>query len=516
MGVGLLCVLSATAYFVLGAVKLRTFRASTFDLVIFDQAVRGYAGFGPPTTPARGADLGQGLDFLQLADHFSPILATLAPLYWVYDHPITLIAAQSVLLALAAVPIWLYTRRKLGLTTAYLVAVTYVSSAAVAQAAGFDFHEVAFVPLLTAVLIERLDAGKVLPAALAALGLLLVKEDMGLLVFGFGCYLLVVRRYALGAAFAAAGVAGVALARGLLIPAAGGDPATFWAYGHLGADVPGLLRTFVFEPGRVLATFVTPDVKVMTMLGMVAPLLFACLLSPLILPAVPLVLERMLSDRAFWWTDTFQYNAFVVVVLILAAVDGVARVQRWADRLRSLREPRVDEDAPDHASDPAADAPADGDAPDPALDPAPVTGRHAAAHRTSQVRPLALAWAAAVCGISLALVPQHYLGLVFQPSFYDGGPDAEAAAAAADTVPSDVVVETVNNVGPALTDRTTVLLWEPRIHDAPWIVANTELQAYPFASVDDQRQRVADLEAAGYARVFDRGGYVVLHRPGSG
>jgi hypothetical protein len=114
VAVGLVCLLSAVAYSTVGLLRLHGFRATTFDLVIFDQAVRGYAGFGPPTTPARGAFLGMGTNFVQLADHFSPILVTLAPLYWIHDGPQTLIVAQAFLLALAIPPLWLYTRRKLG------------------------------------------------------------------------------------------------------------------------------------------------------------------------------------------------------------------------------------------------------------------------------------------------------------------------------------------------------------------------------------------------------------------
>ena len=63
----------------------------------------------------------------------------------------------------------------------------------IAPAAAFDFHEVAFAPVLIAVALERLQAGR-LRTALVALGaLLLVKEDMGFLVAGIGVYLAAAR-----------------------------------------------------------------------------------------------------------------------------------------------------------------------------------------------------------------------------------------------------------------------------------------------------------------------------------
>jgi len=473
VGVAAVTALAGLAYALLGLVQLRNNRATIFDLVIFDQTIRNYAEFRPPMSPALGAFHGTSLDYLQLAEHFSPILATLTPLYWIHDGPASLILAQSALFSLAIPPIWRFARRKLGTVPAYLVVASYATSTAIAQAAVFDFHEVAFVPVLTAVMIERFDAGKPFIGSLAAAGLLLVKEDMGLLVAGFGCFLLATRRFRPGIGFVVGGLGMIALTRGVFIPAAGGDPATFWAYNYLGRNVPEVLSTAVTNPGLVLHSLVNPPVKVATMLGLVAPVAFACLLSPLVLPAVPLILERMLSDRPFWWTNDFQYDAFVIVVVISAAVDGIARIQRWMDRR--------------HRGHPPASV--------------------------SRSTPLGLAWAALVCGISLALVPQNALGRLLQPAFYRADFDAVAAAEAAATIPSGVVVESVNNMGPALTRRATVVLWQPQSYRAAWVLANTERLAYPFASVDQQREKVAELVDSGYEIVYERDGYVVLHRP---
>jgi hypothetical protein len=70
--VGAVALAAGVAYAVLGLVKLATFRATTFDLVIVDQAVRNYAGLRPPYIPVRGMFGDRGMDYVQLADHFSP------------------------------------------------------------------------------------------------------------------------------------------------------------------------------------------------------------------------------------------------------------------------------------------------------------------------------------------------------------------------------------------------------------------------------------------------------------
>src|SRR5437764_891311 len=266
--VGVLTAAAALLYCLDSLNLLRRFLASTFDLVIFDQGIRGYAHLGAPVSVARGISDGQGAHFLLLADHWSPMLALLAPLYWIHDSPATLLVAQRVLFALAIPPLWAYTRRQLGPGAAYFVGVAYALSLPVMEAVIFDFHEVAFVPVLTAVMVERFD--KCLPRGddppqtppapggaprptrppwpplgiLAAVALLLVKEDMGLLVAGFGGYLLLTRRRWTGLAFVVGGVAATWVATHLLIPAFGGAALVYVPSSPFGSLLkPGFYNT---------------------------------------------------------------------------------------------------------------------------------------------------------------------------------------------------------------------------------------------------------------------------------
>src|SRR5881396_2592093 len=103
--VGALTVAAAFVYCLDSLNLLRRFLASTFDLVIFDQGIRGYAHLAAPVSIARGVSDGQGAHFMLLADHWSPVLALLAPLYWIHDRPATLLVAQGVLFALAIPPL---------------------------------------------------------------------------------------------------------------------------------------------------------------------------------------------------------------------------------------------------------------------------------------------------------------------------------------------------------------------------------------------------------------------------
>ncbi|MFD1536461.1 DUF2079 domain-containing protein [Nonomuraea guangzhouensis] len=457
---------AAALYTTLSLTRLANFKAGAYDLVIFDQAVRSYAQFRLPIAIVKGVHNGFGPDFSTLGDHWSPILALLAPLYWLFDGPKTLLVAQAVLLAAAAIPLWVFTRRALGPGAAHLVAVAYTLSWPVVETVAFDFHEAAFAPLLTAVLLERRQAGKRVAVILAALALLCVKEDMGLLVAGFGTVLLAQRGWrVLGGAFVVGGAAYTWLASQVLIPLFGGRADYYWAYGALGPNMGGVARTALTDPLAVLAQLGSPPVKLVTLALLLGVTLMAAPLSPLLIMAVPLLAERMLaSSFPNWWVPGYHYNAFIVVVVFAAGVDGVQRL-RSRGAIGGDRLPRV--------------------------------------------------WALGVAGVALASVPFFSLAGLADPGSYQHDARERAAAAAVAVVPDGVLVEAANNLAPALSGRSRVLLWDRTHRGAPWIVADVGRRIFPFANVTEQQDRVRFLVGSGYQVRFSQNGYVVLAATGS-
>ena len=436
--VAVLTGLVAAAYCGFALARYDTFQTSSYDLVIFDQAVRSYAHFMPGISVIKGVHNGFGPHFSVLGDHFSPIIAVLAPFYWIFDGPQTLLVAQAVLFALAIPPLWLFTRRAFGggrkaMAAAYLVAVAYALSWPIASALAFDFHEVAFAPVLTAVALERLQAGRLRTALIALGALLLVKEDMGLFVAGIGLYLAVsrpvVRRQRLvAAALLVAGLLASFIAIYVLIPAFGGRSGYYWAYSDLGRNLPQAAWHLVTHPVSSLQLLVTPHVKVGTMLWLVGAFCFLPLLSPITLAALPLLLERMLGNSfPAWWVTSLQYNAYLVVILLCAAVDGAARLDRWLL-------------ARQHLAAQGEKSPEDGTS----AAPGPEAGARGPAAKPPAVArgqwTVALACAAALCAAALVLVPRFAFGLALQPSFFHRDAQERAAAAADAVVAAGVTV----------------------------------------------------------------------------
>ncbi len=206
-----------------------------------------------------------------------------------------------------------------------------------------------------------------------------------------------------------------------------------------------------------------------------------------------------------WWGTADQYNAFLVVVLVCAAVDGAARLARSPLLARWRAGPAA-------AGSPGggAEAGSPGEAARP--------GEAAAvgsAPAMADLGTIGLVCSAAMCAVALVLVPLFAFGSALHPSFYRRDARMKAAAAAVAAVPPGVTVEAVNHLGPQLSARDTVLLWDGDGSSPlrpPWVVADVAKKEFTFTSRGQQIRRVALLKRSGYQIVFSRDGYLVMHR----
>jgi len=488
----------ALVYSIFSCTMFYTARTAIYDLGIFYQGIKSYSEFKPGYSIAKGIhNFGVG-NFSVLGDHFSPIDALLAPLLWIYNSPVDLLVAQAVLFALAIPWIWSFTKTALGggrkgTTGAYLVSAAYGMSWPIAGAAAFNFHEVAWAPMLTAIIFERLQKGKLKTAIVAIFFLLMVKEDMGFFLAGIGAGLIVTRQLGIprqrltGLILIVVGVIYSVCAVYIFIPAMGGRSDYYWAYQSLGPNAPSAVKHILGAPFYALKQLVTPRAKLHTELELFAPFLFLSLLSPYTWPAIPLILERFLASKyPNWWTNTFHYNAYLIVPITLGGVDGAIRASRWITwgwRSTTRLGTRARQ---------AADWSAD---------------------------KLPTGICAAFLATALAFLPFFAFGQLFSSSFYHRNAIATAEAHASSLVPSGVVVATSGNVGPFLLTRDTVLVYDNDGQTSPyqpWVVGNDGAQGeFGFVSQTLETEQFKALIARGYVIVWhDKStGFFVAHAP---
>jgi uncharacterized membrane protein len=295
-----------------------------YDLGIFDQAVRAYAHFQAPMVPLKGAG------YNIFGDHFHPIIAVLAPLYWIWNDVGMLLIAQAVLTAASIPIVYRFTRRRTSEGMSLVVAAAYGFGWPLQGLIDFDFHEVAFATPLVALAIDALDRRDDRKLLLWCGLLLLVREDMGLLVALFGVLVLAQRRgrFRQVVGMGVVGLSIYALTTSLVIPHFADGHGFVYGnqFGSLGPSLSSAVASIVTHPWHAANVFFTPEVKAQTMAFLILPLALLPLRSPYALLTVPLLAERFFNTRPNLWTGTFHYNALPWLILVMAMVHGAQRL----------------------------------------------------------------------------------------------------------------------------------------------------------------------------------------------
>ncbi|WP_406501717.1 DUF2079 domain-containing protein [Streptomyces sp. NBC_00500] len=320
----LLAVLLFLAYAALSIGRYRHLATKSWDLGIFEQAVRAYAHLQAPVADLKGP----GTNIL--GDHFSPVTALLAPAYRIFPTPVTLLVAQAALLALSAVPVTRAAAGLLGRHRGLALGVAYGLSWGLQRAVDFDFHEVCFaVPLITFAL-EALLARRWRGALLWALPLVFVKEDLGFTVAAIAVVVAVrARRSSRRAALCALGVAALGVLAAVVtltvvIPAFNtADTYAYWD--KVGAPGNPLSGSNPFSGSHLLDGIGT---KLRTLAWLLIPTTgLLALRSPLLLVALPTLGWRFLSSDAHYWGTDWHYSAVLMPVLSLALADALSRAR---------------------------------------------------------------------------------------------------------------------------------------------------------------------------------------------
>src|SRR5580692_9514731 len=375
----------------------------SWDLGIFTEYVRQLAHLRAPVVNVRGTG------FNLLGDHFQPIVGLIAPVFLIFPSAVTLLMVQALLTAVSVVPVSRAAEARLGTAAGRMIGAAYGLSWGLAQMIDFDFHEIAFAVPLLAFSLSALLRGRTRAAVLWALPLVFVKEDQGFTVAALGLVLMlssVSRRAEPGTGRGQAfwgglllicwGIFWSALAIIVIIPHFNiAHVYPYWTDG--GAVSPGGHAA----PGAVLSQLgASWLVKLRTTLLILLPVGFLALGSPLALIALPSLLLRFVSTNNMYWGDGFHYNATVMPIVFLAAVDALSRLRgrdskRWVD--------------------------------------------------------LGTRWAApaVMLGLALAILPKFPLSGVWQPATYQIGLHVQAEDAALARVPAGTTVEaTLTMVAP--------------------------------------------------------------------
>ena len=337
------------AYSVISVSRYVRLDPGSWDLGIFTEYVKQMAHGHAPIVNIRGAG------FNLLGDHFQPIVALIAPFFLLAPSAVTLLLAQAVLTALSVIPVSRGATALLGTAAGRLIGAAYGFSWGLAQMIDFDFHEIAFAVPLLACSLSALLRGKTRATVLWALPLVFVKEDQGFTVAAIGVILMInarrSRRRAAAADAADAppadggwefdaglflvlwGIAWSLVAIVVIIPHF--NPAHQYPYWTDGGTVGGTAHHSVTALlGQVTGAY---REKLETTALILLPVAFLALRSPLALVAVPSLALRFISTNSNYWGTAWHYNATVMPIVFIAAIDALARIQASRAAARKAR-----------------------------------------------------------------------------------------------------------------------------------------------------------------------------------
>lgn len=299
---------------------------TSWDLGIFTEYVKQYARMHAPIVNIRGA----GVNLL--GDHFHPIVALIAPFFAAFPTPATLLVAQALLAAVSVFPVYRAGADLLGAATGRTIAAAYGFSWGLQQMVSYDFHEIAFAVPLLAFSLSALVRGRTRAAVLWAVPLVLVKEDQGFTLAAIGLIIIFAyRRRALGLFLAIWGAACSLLAILVIIPHFNAQHR--YAYWSQAGPLDPLSGHFAASQvwAQLSAGLST---KIPTLALILLPVVFIAMRSPVVLAALPSLALRFIDSSPSYWGTNWHYNATVMPIVFVAAIDAMAmlRAARSASR----------------------------------------------------------------------------------------------------------------------------------------------------------------------------------------
>jgi uncharacterized membrane protein len=319
----------AAGFGTLATLEHRAFETGRFDVGNMVQAVWSTAHGRPlDVTELSGGQINR------LGAHVDPLLAALAPLWWVWPSPTMLLVLQAIVLATGAVPVfWLARKHLESEWTAALFAVAYLAYAPVQWLALDEFHPVALAAPLLLFALWYLDEERLVAATPFLVLAALTKEEVPLVIAGVGLwYALAHRRRFSGLGIAAAGVAMTLFSLIVVMPHfRGGESSAFFdRYDAVGGSLGGIAETAVTDPG-VIVRAITEGRDLAYLLQLALPLAGLFLAAPLLLlGALPELAANLLSDVPTQTSIEFHYTAPIIPFLVAGAVFGAARFPRLA------------------------------------------------------------------------------------------------------------------------------------------------------------------------------------------
>lgn len=291
---------------------------SAYDFGLYDQGIWLMSRFHAPFVTLMGRNM--------LGDHSSFILVFLVPVYWLFPSAGALLFAQSLAIALGAVPVFLLGRRLLhNEMFALTLAGCYLLHPAVGWTNRENFHPDSFIaPLLGMAIYAAVERQWRMYAVFFVLALL-VKEDASLVLVPLSVWVAVKRDRRIGLMSAIGSIAFMLLAMFVVMRNLIGVPTrNSWRVPFGGPT--GFLKAVFTRPQDVARHYWSEN-RPFYFWQMTVPFAWTFVVAPSVaLISVVVLATNMLSTFFYQYQIQYHYALVAVPALAMGTVWAVARV----------------------------------------------------------------------------------------------------------------------------------------------------------------------------------------------
>lgn len=304
----------------------------------FEFTIRGYGFF------RYNLDFSWNYGWSYFGSHFSPILLTILPLYFLWPTPTTLLVVQTALLAFASIPLYsLSMKSSKSRVLSLFVACTYLLYYPLHQANWLDFHEVSFMPILYFSMIYFIRKGSAGGTLVTSLLFMSINEFMPLMVAFIGVVMLIDSRlkrcdaksqaklfFKLGVLLVVISILWYMVAISALTWV---NP--FWTTARFEHRFQRNLVTLLTNPAMLLENIPSIGEKIYYFFIILLPLLYIPLLSLRnLIPSIPFVALVLLTVYQQIWSPFQYYALYIVGPLFVACAASIVKIhQTYAKRL---------------------------------------------------------------------------------------------------------------------------------------------------------------------------------------
>lgn len=273
-----------------------------------------------------------------LGDHFELIIVFLLPFYFLFKNPITLLTLQTIILGVAAYPLFLIARQKLSRNISLFISVVYLTNVFIHNINTYEFHILPFAIPLLFLLFYFYQRQKFGLFMLILGPSLLVREDVSLVIFAFGFFALLEKKplkwvippIILGLIWFILSIKMTALFSGY-------DQYKFIRYyGWLGQDMKSIVLAVINHP-KLVFQHIFSGANISFIVGLFLPFGFLPLLKPkYLLPAIIIILQIILLSSAGALALEIHYTSLIIPFLFIALIFAMEIILYHSNKNRAL------------------------------------------------------------------------------------------------------------------------------------------------------------------------------------